>query len=58
MKLQENTPVFKIMEPAKVPLQKSKPKSSLILLVMMFLGGLVGTGIIFGKEILHKYKFA
>ena len=56
MKLQENTPVFKIMEPAQVPLQKSKPKTSLILMAMVFLGGLEGIGIIFGKEILQKFR--
>jgi uncharacterized protein involved in exopolysaccharide biosynthesis len=56
MKVQESTPVFKIIEPAKVPLQKSKPRTSLILLVMMFLGGIVGIGIEFGKLFLKSYK--
>jgi uncharacterized protein involved in exopolysaccharide biosynthesis len=56
IKVQENTPVFKIMEPAKVPLEKSKPRTSLILVVMMFLGGLVGVGIIFGKLIYTSYS--
>jgi capsular polysaccharide biosynthesis protein len=50
MKLQENTPVFKIMEPAKVPLNKSKPRTSLILVAMVFLGALVGSGIIMFKS--------
>jgi uncharacterized protein involved in exopolysaccharide biosynthesis len=46
MKVQEKTPVFKVMDPARVPLQKSKPKTNLILVGMMLLGGFVGMGII------------
>lgn len=56
IKVQEKTPVFNVIDPAKVPLQKSKPKRSLILVAMLFLGGFVGVGIIFGKAIYISYS--
>jgi uncharacterized protein involved in exopolysaccharide biosynthesis len=42
MKVQEKTPVFKVMEPAKVALTKCKPHASLIFFSMIFLGVFVG----------------
>ncbi len=50
-KVQQETPVFKVINPAMVPLRKSKPSTSLILMGMLFLGGFVGVGIIFGKTL-------
>jgi len=50
IKVKEETPVFSILEPAIVPIEKSKPKRSLIIAIWLFLGGIVGTGIVFGKE--------
>ena len=55
MKVQENTPVFTVIDPAKVALQKSKPKTSLILVGMVFLGGFLGVGMIFLNS-LHLIK--
>ena len=49
LKVQEKTPVFKILEPAKVPLSKSKPKVSFVMLAMIVLGGFIGVGIILLK---------
>jgi uncharacterized protein involved in exopolysaccharide biosynthesis len=46
MKVQEKTPVFKVMDPAKVPLEKSKPKTSLVLIGMIFFGGVIGVSVI------------
>lgn len=57
IKVQEVTPVFNVMEPAQVPLKKSKPKTSLTLVVMLFLGGCIGVGIIYGKMYLKNIKF-
>jgi uncharacterized protein involved in exopolysaccharide biosynthesis len=37
IKVQGNTPVFKVIDPAKAPL-KSKPKMSLILVALVFWG--------------------
>jgi uncharacterized protein involved in exopolysaccharide biosynthesis len=51
IKVQEETPVIKILEPVKVPVERSKPKRSLILVVFAFLGGFIGVGYVFGKLI-------
>ncbi|MBS2210201.1 lipopolysaccharide biosynthesis protein [Carboxylicivirga mesophila] len=45
----EQTPAFTILEPAKVPIEKSAPKKKIILVVSVFLGGFIGLGVIFGK---------
>ncbi|MCU4157545.1 lipopolysaccharide biosynthesis protein [Carboxylicivirga sp. A043] len=45
----EQTPAFTILEPAKVPIKKSAPKKKIILIVSVFLGGFLGLGIVFGK---------
>ncbi len=44
--LQENTPLFSIIEPVKPNFAAEKPKKGLILLVVAFLGGFVGLGIV------------
>lgn len=42
IKVQEETPVFKILEPPTVPLRKSGPKRTVIVLGFAVLGGIVG----------------
>ncbi len=42
IKVQQETPVFKILEPAKIPLKKSGPKRSLLILGFALLGMIVG----------------
>ncbi len=50
IQVKQDTPVFTIIEPISVPTTKSKPNRPMILLIWLFLGGVVGTGFIFGKE--------
>lgn len=50
IKVKEETPVFSILEPATVPNQKSKPQSMLMMVIFTFLGGIIGIGVVFGKE--------
>ena len=54
--VQDKTPVFTVIEPAKVPLKKSAPKTSLILIGMLFIGGFVGISIILIKEFVTGYN--
>ena len=54
--VKEQTPVFTVLEPAKVPDEKSSPKRGLILVVSVFLGGFIGIGLIFGKMMWGKVK--
>ncbi|WP_289054458.1 Wzz/FepE/Etk N-terminal domain-containing protein [Carboxylicivirga marina] len=52
----EQTPAFTILEPAKVPIEKSAPKKKIILVVSVFLGGFVGLGLIFGRLVWDNLK--
>lgn len=51
IKVQEKTPVFKVVNEAKVPLERSKPKKSLIMVVMLFTGGVIGIGVVVLKMV-------
>lgn len=56
IQVKEETPVFSILEPAMVPREKSKPKRPMIVAIWLFLGGIIGTGIVFGKGFLKDVK--
>jgi len=56
IKVKEDTPVFLVVEPTKVPLEKSSPKSILILLVFIILGIIIGLGIVFVKYQLPQVR--
>ena len=45
IEVQEKTPVFKVVNEAKVALERSKPKRSLIIVMMFFTGGVLGVGL-------------
>ncbi|AEI50311.1 lipopolysaccharide biosynthesis protein [Runella slithyformis] len=38
IKVQEETPIFKMLEPAKIPLKRSEPKRTITILIFTFLG--------------------
>jgi uncharacterized protein involved in exopolysaccharide biosynthesis len=50
LKVQDQTPVFTVIEPAKVPLIKSKPKGVIIAMGLMFVGAFVGVGVVFVRR--------
>jgi uncharacterized protein involved in exopolysaccharide biosynthesis len=56
LKLQEETPVVKIIEPAVVPDEKSAPKKKMIVIVSIFLGAFLGLGLLFGRMIWGNMK--
>ncbi len=60
IKVKEDTPIFSVITPVTVPNEKSKPNRPLILLIWTLWGGIIGIGIIFGKnyfnEIRKKWK--
>lgn len=56
IQVKEETPVFSILEPAMVPREKSKPKKGMIVVIWLFLGGIIGTGIVFGREYLKDIR--
>ncbi|MDQ1772716.1 exopolysaccharide biosynthesis protein [Labilibaculum sp. A4] len=56
IQVKEDTPVFTIIEPVFIPMEKSKPKRPMILVIWTFLGGIVGVGMVFGKEFFASIK--
>ncbi|WP_461642363.1 GNVR domain-containing protein [Labilibaculum euxinus] len=56
IQVKEDTPVFTIIEPVAIPIEKSKPKRPMILVIWTFLGGIVGVGMVFGKEFFAGIK--
>jgi uncharacterized protein involved in exopolysaccharide biosynthesis len=56
IKVKEDTPVFSIVKPVTVPIEKSKPNRPLILIIWTFLGGVIAIGWIFGKQFLATVK--
>ena len=56
IQVKQDTPVFTVIEPVSVPTERSKPNRPMILFIWLFLGGVVGTGIIFGRQYLGTVK--
>jgi hypothetical protein len=56
LQVKQDTPVFTVLQPVAVPIEKSKPKRVLILVVWTFLGAILGIGMVFGKVFLGGIK--
>jgi uncharacterized protein involved in exopolysaccharide biosynthesis len=56
IKVKEDTPVFSIVKPVTVPIEKSKPNRPLIMIIWTFLGGVLVIGWISGKQFLQTIK--
>lgn len=56
IQVKQDTPVFTIIEPIIVPTIRSKPNRPMILFMWLFIGGVLGTGIVFGKEFIGSIK--
>ncbi len=56
IQVKKDTPVFTIVEPVSVPLERTKPNRPMILVIWIFLGGIVGFGIIYGKQFASGIK--
>lgn len=50
LKVKEDTPIFTILQPVFVPLEKTGPKRSLILIIYTFLGFVLSIGYLLAKE--------
>jgi len=56
IQVKQDTPVFTVIEPISVPTKKSKPNRPVILLIFIFLGGVAGVGVVFGKKYLSGIR--
>ena len=54
--VRKETPVFSIIEPAKVPYEKLSPKRTKIVILSGILGGFLGVGLIFCLNLFAKLK--
>ena len=50
MKIKEDIPILTVVEPVQVPLVRSKPQRTKILIIWCFLGGVLGCGLILGSD--------
>ena len=56
IKVTEDTPVFTVIEPVMVPVEKSKPRKLMVLVMYTVVGFIIGVGIIFSKIKILKLK--
>lgn len=56
LQVSKDTPIFSIIQPVTIPIEKSAPKRPLIVIVFLFLGLIIAFGYIFGKEFLEGIK--
>jgi uncharacterized protein involved in exopolysaccharide biosynthesis len=56
LQVSKDTPIFSIIQPVTIPIEKSAPKRPLIVIIFLFLGLIVAFGYIFGKEFLMGLK--
>jgi uncharacterized protein involved in exopolysaccharide biosynthesis len=56
IQVKEDTPVFTVLKSVYVPVESSKPKRVIILFIWTFIGGIVGVGLLIGKEYLREIK--
>lgn len=56
LQVKKRTPVFTIIKPVVVPIDKDKPKRTTILMIWTVLGFVGGIGFVFGKEYYKYFK--
>ncbi len=56
IQVKEDTPVFRVIEPVSVPVEKSAPRRMMILAVWLFLGFFLGVAVVFGREFIKTLK--
>lgn len=56
LQVSKDTPIFSIIQPVTIPIEKSAPKRTLIVIVFVLLGLIVALGDIFGREFLVGMK--
>lgn len=56
IQVKEDTPVFTVIEEVSIPLERVKPKRSLIVIIWFLLGGMIGIFVILGRQFLATNK--
>jgi uncharacterized protein involved in exopolysaccharide biosynthesis len=58
IKLQEETPIFKELQPAAVPALRSEPKRGLIVVIFTLLGGIISIGWVLISPAISKFRLS
>ncbi|NLP58822.1 Wzz/FepE/Etk N-terminal domain-containing protein [Lutibacter sp. B1] len=56
IQVKEDTPVFTVVKPVVVPIEKSKPKRFMILVIFVFVGVVVSITVVLGRKVLRDLK--
>jgi hypothetical protein len=56
LSVKRETPVFTVIEPVKVPIEKSSPRRTFILLVSIFVGGIAGLVLLYGVIVFRDVR--
>jgi len=56
IQVKKDTPVFTVVEPVTIPTERSKPNRPEILMVWLFMSGVIGCGIVYGKQWLKDVR--
>ena len=50
IQVKKETPVFSVIDPVTIPIERSKPNRTMILLIGFFIGATVGIGLVYGND--------
>ena len=56
LQVSQDTPIFSVIQPVSVPIEKSAPKRPLIVLIFAFIGMILSLGFVFGKQYFDSFK--
>ena len=56
LQLQEQTPIFKEVQPVNVPSEKSEPKRGMMVVIFALLGGIISVGWVFVWPLIEKFR--
>jgi len=56
LQVKKDTPIFTVLQPVSIPLERSAPKRALILSVYSFLGFVLSLGYVLGKKYFIHFK--
>ncbi|MGD1998884.1 MAG: Wzz/FepE/Etk N-terminal domain-containing protein [Flavobacteriaceae bacterium] len=56
LQVSKDTPIFTVIEPVNIPLERSKPKRTLMVLIWAFLGFVLSTGWVLARDVFFQIK--
>jgi uncharacterized protein involved in exopolysaccharide biosynthesis len=56
LQVSKDTPIFTVIEPVNIPLERSKPKRTLMVLIWTFLGAVLSTGWVLVRDTVFQIK--